>query len=284
MGTDQDSLDQLINRVITQTAPGRDACESGEWQCRLCRDCRCPERDLETVRQIMGAGADRVGSTLGTRRKPEMADFIDHTLLKPDATEDELRQLCAEAREYRFASVCVNPVWIAFCKEQLAGTNVMVATVVGFPLGAVPTEAKAREAAWAVQQGADELDMVINIGFLKSGRYKEVEEDIRQVVAAAGGKTVKVIIEAALLTDEEKIQGCVLAQRAGAQFVKTSTGFSKGGATVKDVAIMRRVVGSGMGVKAAGGIRTSEDARQMIAAGASRIGASASVAIAAGSG
>ena len=139
MGTDQDSLDQLINRIITQTAPGPDACESGEWQCRLCRDCRCPERDLETVRQIMGAGADRVGSTLGTRRKPEMADYIDHTLLKPDATEDELRQLCTEAREYGFASVCVNPVWIAFCKEQLAGTNVMVATVVGFPLGAVPT-------------------------------------------------------------------------------------------------------------------------------------------------
>ena len=150
MGTDQDSLDQLIARVITQTAPDREACESGEWQCHLCLDGRCPERDLETVRRIVDAGADRVGSTIGTKSKPEMADYIDHTLLKPDASEDELRQLCAEAREYGFASVCVNPVWITYCKEQLAGTNVMVATVVGFPLGAVPPEAKAGAEATVV--------------------------------------------------------------------------------------------------------------------------------------
>ncbi len=283
MTANQDPLDRLINQVITQTAPGQEDCESGKWQCRLCRDCRCPERDLETVRRIVGAGADRVGSTLGTRRKPEVAALIDHTLLKPDATQDELDHLCAEARKYKFASVCVNPVWVAHCKEQRAGTDVMVATVVGFPLGALPTEAKAGEAARAVEQGADELDMVLNIGYLKSGRYQEVEEDVRGVVEASGGKTVKVIIETALLTDEEKVQACLLAKRAGAHFVKTSTGFSKGGATVHDVAIMRRVVGPGMGVKASGGIKTGEDARQMIAAGASRIGASASVAIATGS-
>jgi len=283
MATNQDPLDRIINQVITQTASGQENCESGKWQCRLCRDCRCPERDLETVRRIVGAGADRVGSTLGTRRKPEVAALIDHTLLKPDATQDEIDHLCAEARKYKFASVCINPVWVAYCKELLADTEVMVATVVGFPLGALPTETKASEAAQAVEQGADELDMVLNIGFLKSGRYQEVEEDVRQVVQAAGGKTVKVIIETALLTDEEKIQACLLAKRAGAHFVKTSTGFSKGGATVNDVAIMRRVVGPGMGVKASGGIRTGEDARQMIAAGASRIGASASVAIATGS-
>lgn len=283
MAANQDPLDRLIHQVITQTAPGQENCESGKWQCRLCRDCRCPERDLETVRRIVGAGADRVGSTLGTRRKPEVAALIDHTLLKPDATQDELDHLCAEARKYKFASVCVNPVWVAYCKEQLADTDVMVASVVGFPLGALPTEAKAGEAARAVEQGADELDMVLNIGYLKSGRYREVEEDVRGVVQAAGGKTVKVIIETALLTDEEKVQACLLAKRAGAHFVKTSTGFSKGGATVHDVAIMRRVVGPGMGVKASGGIKTGEDARQMIAAGASRIGASASVAIATGS-
>ncbi|MEE9465332.1 MAG: deoxyribose-phosphate aldolase [Candidatus Neomarinimicrobiota bacterium] len=213
-----------------------------------------------------------------------MAALIDHTLLKPDATQDDIDHLCAEARKYKFASVCINPVWVAYCKEQLAGTDVMVASVVGFPLGALPTEAKASEAARAVEQGADELDMVLNIGFLKSGRYQEVEQDVRRVVEAAGGKTVKVIIETALLSDEEKVQACLLAKRAGAHFVKTSTGFSKGGATVHDVAIMRRVVGPGMGVKASGGIRTGEDARQMIAAGASRIGASASVAITTGSG
>ncbi len=284
MATNQDPLDRLINQVLTQTAPGQENCESGKWQCRLCRDCRCPERDLETVRRIVGAGADRVGSTLGTRRKPEVAALIDHTLLKPDATQDDIDHLCAEARKYKFASVCINPVWVAYCKEQLAGTDVMVASVVGFPLGALPTEAKASEAARAVEQGADELDMVLNIGFLKSGRYQEVEQDVRRVVEAAGGKTVKVIIETALLSDEEKVQACLLAKRAGAHFVKTSTGFSKGGATVHDVAIMRRVVGPGMGVKASGGIRTGEDARQMIAAGASRIGASASVAITTGSG
>ncbi len=283
MSVQGDALNRLIDQVISQSVVCGESCESGEWQCQLCTDCRCPERDLETVRQIIDAGADRVGSTIGVRKKPEVASLIDHTLLKPDASMDEVHKLCQEAKEYKFASVCVNPVWVEYCKEQLAGTDVLVATVIGFPLGALPAEAKAQEAAWAVEQGADELDMVLNIGFLKSGRYAEVEDDIRAVVKAAEGRVVKVIIETALLNDEEKVKACVLSQRAGAHYVKTSTGFSTGGATVHDVSIMRQVVGPTMGVKASGGIKTSEDAHKLIAAGASRIGASASIAIAGGS-
>ncbi len=209
----------------------------------------------------------------------DIAARIDHTLLKADATEEDIRKLCEEARQHRFAAVCVNPVWVSLCRQLLQDTGVMVATVVGFPLGALSAEAKAEEAARAVAAGADELDMVMNIGLLKSGRDAEVEEDIRTVVQAAGGRTVKVIIETALLTDEEKVTACTLAQRARAHYVKTSTGFSKGGATVDDVALMRKVVGDTMGVKASGGIRTAEDARKMIAAGATRIGTSAGVSI-----
>jgi deoxyribose-phosphate aldolase len=216
--------------------------------------------------------------------KPEddIASLIDHTLLKPDTTEKEIRNLCREAREHGFAAVCVNPIWVSLCHRLIKSTGVMVGTVIGFPLGAIPARAKAEEAARAVVEGADELDMVMNIGFLKSGRDAEVEEEIRGVVQAAEGRTVKVIIEAALLTDEEKVKACTLAQRAGAHFVKTSTGFSKGGATARDVALMRRVVGESMGVKASGGIKTGADARKMIQAGASRIGASAGIAIVAG--
>lgn len=217
--------------------------------------------------------------------KPEddIASRIDHTLLKPDATDEEIRNLCREAREHSFAAVCVNPVWVNLCRRLLKGTGVMVATVIGFPLGAIPARAKAEEAARAVVEGADELDMVMNIGFLKSGRDAEVEEEIRGVVQAAEGRTVKVIIEAALLTDEEKVKACTLARRAGAHFVKTSTGFSKGYATARDVALMRHVVGESMGVKASGGIKTSADARKMIQAGATRIGTTAGIAIVAGS-
>ncbi len=282
MNDRQIPLDRIINQVISQTVPDDENCESGKWQCQLCNDCRCPERDLETVREIVGAGADRVGSTIGVKRKPEIAAMIDHTLLKPDATETDIRKLCDEARQYGFASVCVNPVWIGLSRELLEGSNVMIATVVGFPLGAISAECKAEEAQQAVAAGATELDMVLNIGFLKSERHHEVEADIRTVVQAAGTATVKVIIETALLTDDEKIKACVLAQRAGAHYVKTSTGFSRGGATVADVALMRKVVGPHMGVKAAGGISTGDQARQLIAAGASRIGASASIAIATG--
>lgn len=209
----------------------------------------------------------------------DMASRIDHTLLKADATEDDIRNLCREAREYGFATVCVNPVWVNLCRQLLEDTGVMVSTVVGFPLGAIRSEAKAEEAARAVAGGADELDMVMNLGFLKSGRDAEVEEDIRVVVQAAGGKTVKVIIETALLTDEEKAKACQLARQAGAHFVKTSTGFSKGGATVHDVVLMRRAVGDSMGIKASGGIRTVEQVRRLLAAGATRIGTSVGVGI-----
>lgn len=209
----------------------------------------------------------------------DMASRIDHTILKADATEDEIRDLCREAREYGFAAVCVNPVWVNLCRQQLQDTGVMVATVVGFPLGAMSAEAKTEEAARAVAGGADELDMVMNLGFLKSSRNTEVEEDVRGVVQAAGGKTVKVIIETALLTDEEKVKACRLARQAGAHFVKTSTGFSKGGATVHDVVLIRRAVGDSMGIKASGGIGTAEQARRLLTAGATRIGTSAGVAI-----
>ena len=279
MANETTQLDRLIKQVITQTVPGVEPCESGAWQCRLCRDRRCYERDPKAVHNIVDAGADRVGSTVGTRHKPDVAALIDHTLLKSDATEEEIRRLCREAKEYGFTTVCVNPVWVRLCKELLAGTPVKVSTVIGFPLGALPTQAKVAEAAHAVAEGADELDMVMNIGFLKSERYQEVEEDIRQVVQAAAGNTVKVIIETALLTDEEKVKACILAERAGARFVKTSTGFSEGGATVHDVALMHQVVGGRLGVKASGGIHTGAEVARLVAAGATRIGASASIAI-----
>lgn len=280
--TDTQVLDTLIEQVITQTVPGDDACESGEWQCRLCNDCRCPERDLETVQRIVGAGANRVGSTIGVKQKPAIAALIDHTLLKPDATQSEIETLCREADLYSFASVSVNPVWVAVCRNLLKSSPVKIGVTIGFPLGATTTHSKVEEARMAVAEGASEIDMVMNIGYLKSGFYDKVEADIRAVVEVAEGRPVKVILETALLTDEQKIKACVLAKRAGAHFVKTSTGFSTGGATVHDVALMRKVVGDAMGVKAAGGIKSSEEAEKLIAAGASRIGASASIAIAAG--
>ena len=208
-----------------------------------------------------------------------LAAIIDHTLLKPETTESQIRKLCGEARQWRFASVCVNPRWVKVASEALAGCDVKVCTVIGFPLGADVTAVKVAEARQAISDGADELDMVISIGDLKAGDDEVVESDIRAVREAAGERIVKVIIEACLLTDKEKERACSLAVHAGADFVKTSTGFSKGGATVHDVALMRRVVGPEVGVKAAGGIRTREDALAMVAAGANRIGASAGVAI-----
>lgn len=212
---------------------------------------------------------------------PELARMIDHTLLKPEATPGQIDRLCAEARQYRFASVCVNPVYVRRGAEALRGSPVKVCTVIGFPLGANTPEVKAFEARKAIQDGATELDMVINIGALKAGETAQVAYDIRQVVEAASASTalVKVIIEACLLTDEEKVTACHLSQQAGADFVKTSTGLSTGGATPEDVALMRRTVGPEMGVKAAGGVRTLADARRMIEAGASRIGSSAGVKI-----
>ncbi len=210
-----------------------------------------------------------------------LARYIDHTLLKPEATEAQIRRVCEEALEYHFASVCVNPTWVPLVRDMLAGSDVAVCTVVGFPLGATLPEVKAFETETSIRLGAREVDMVINVGRLKSGQDEYVRKDIEAVVSVAHehGAIVKVIIEAALLTQEEKVRACTLAQAAGADFVKTSTGFGPGGATVEDVALMRRVVGDRMGVKAAGGIRTAEAALAMIRAGANRIGASAGVKI-----
>jgi deoxyribose-phosphate aldolase len=210
--------------------------------------------------------------------------MIDHTLLKPEATYAQIAQLCDEARQYGFASVCVNATHVKRCAERLAGSPVKVCAVVGFPLGATLPEVKAYEAQLALENGATEIDMVINIGALKSKDDDLVARDIGAVVrmARTSGALVKVIIEAALLTDEEKATACQLAKEAGADFVKTSTGFGPGGATARDVELMRRVVGPKMGIKAAGGIRTREDAEKMVAAGATRIGASASVKIVTG--
>lgn len=210
-----------------------------------------------------------------------LASMIDHTLLDPEATKQQIAQLCDEARRYGFASVCVNPSYVRLCSERLSGTTVKVCTVVGFPLGASSSQAKAYEAGKAIEDGAQELDMVINIGMLKSGDVAYVESDIRSVVSVAKqhGVITKVIPEAALLTDEEKKMACRLAVNAGADFVKTSTGFAQGGATVEDVRLMREVVGSSLGVKAGGGIRTQSQARSFIDSGANRIGASASIQI-----
>ena len=213
-------------------------------------------------------------------KKNALAKYIDHTLLKPDATEAQIEKLCAEAREYGFASVCVNSCYASLAARLLAGSDVAVCCVVGFPLGAATTAAKAFEAADAAQNGATEIDMVINVGAAKDGRWDDVEADIAGVAAAIEGKALlKVIIETCLLTDGEKIEACRAAVRAGADFVKTSTGFSKAGANAADVALMRKTVGPEIGVKAAGGIRTCADAMAMIEAGASRIGASAGIAI-----
>jgi deoxyribose-phosphate aldolase len=210
-----------------------------------------------------------------------IARLIDHTILKPEATRAEVSKVCAEARQYEFASVCVNPFWVPLVAGELKGSPVKVCTVVGFPLGATSTEAKAAEAELTIGAGAQEIDMVINVGALLGGEPEVVEADIRKVVAVshARGAIVKVIIETALLGENPKILACQLSQKAGADFVKTSTGFSRSGATVEDVALMRRTVGASMGVKASGGVRTLEDLKAMVAAGATRVGASSSVRI-----
>ena len=211
--------------------------------------------------------------------KKTIAAMIDHTLLKPEATPAQIERLCAEAAEYHFASVCVNPVYIPLAARLLKGTGVKVCCVVGFPLGAIAPEQKAAEAASCAAMGAEELDMVIHVGAAKVGDWALVQRDIEGVVKAAAGHTVKVIIETCLLTDEEKVKACEAAKAAGAHFVKTSTGFSTGGATTHDIALMRKTVGPEMGVKASGGIRDYETAMAMIEAGANRIGASAGIAI-----
>jgi deoxyribose-phosphate aldolase len=213
--------------------------------------------------------------------RASVAALIDHTLLRPEATAPEIRKVCAEARQHGFAAVCVNPYWTPLVTGELAGSRVKVCAVIGFPLGANATSIKVAEAAEAVRAGAREIDMVLNIGELRGGNHEGVLRDIRAVVDAAhqGGAIVKVILETALLTDEQKITACGLAKDAGAEFVKTSTGFGPAGATVEDVALMRRAVGSAMGVKASGGIRTLADLQKMVTAGATRVGSSSSVKI-----
>ena len=215
--------------------------------------------------------------------KKNVAGMIDHTLLKADATEAQIAKLCQEAKEYGFASVCVNPGYVPEAAEALKGTDVRVCTVIGFPLGATSSEAKAAETADAIAKGATEVDMVVNVGRIKSGNWDYVRSDIAAVVNAARGRALtKVIIETCLLTDDEKIRVCEIAKEAGADFVKTSTGFSTGGATAADIALMRKTVGPDMGVKASGGIHSTEEAIALIEAGASRIGASAGIAIISG--
>lgn len=259
------------------------ASPNGEHCKEECVEEICVRTCFDRIGRVISAGAERITSTLGhIPDDTSIASMIDHTLLKPDATPDQIAQLCYEARKYGFASVCVNPAHVKLCADLLRGTKVKVCTVIGFPLGASSPEVKAYETETALRDGATEIDMVINIGALKGQDHTLVARDIQGVVqvAHAAGAIVKVIIETVLLNDDEKVTACLLAKEAGADYVKTSTGFAGGGATVEDVALMRRVVGSEMGVKASGGVRTFEEAKSMVAAGATRIGASAGVKIA----
>jgi deoxyribose-phosphate aldolase len=261
-------LEELV--AAGAVAPARCACHGYTFEC-------CPDR----VQGVFDAGASRLGLHAPEGGEGGVASTIDHTLLKPDATADDIDKLCREAAEWKFATVCVNPTWVTRAATRLRGTGVGVCSVVGFPLGATTPDVKQYETRRAIFDGATEIDMVLNVGALKSGDVRLVADDIRAVVAACAerGVTSKVILETALLTDEEKVTACTLAKAAGADFVKTSTGFGPGGATAADVALMRRVVGADMGVKAAGGVRDLQQVRAMVAAGATRIGASAGVRI-----
>ena len=270
-------LERLIQIIVEEMAaagggraPTRCSCHSVLYEC-------CPSR----VAPVVEAGATRLGFHAVGGGAGNVAAMIDHTLLKPDATRGEIETLCREAKEFGFASVCVNPTWVATCARLMRGSPVAVCSVVGFPLGATTADTKQYETRRAIFDGASEIDMVINVGALKSGNLHLVESDIRAVTSACRESNVlsKVIIETALLTDDEKVTACTLAKAAAADFVKTSTGFVPGGATAEDVALMRRVVGEDMGIKASGGVRTLEGVKAMVAAGATRIGASAGVRI-----
>ena len=282
----REQLIEAVTREVLCRLGDRQACalrglEIDDAVCPGC-DGHCAESCPQKSRRVVAAGATRIGAGLGTTQVPaDLAHLIDHTLLKPEASEADIRRLCAEARQYGFASVCVNPTWVPLCAAELKETSVAVCTVAGFPLGATATSVKVFEAEQVVKLGAREVDMVINVGALKSSHYEQVESEIRALaeVCHRGGALLKVILECALLTDQEKVIACRLSQSAGADFVKTSTGFGPGGATAQDVELMRLVVGPEMGVKAAGGIRGYEDLQKMVAAGATRIGASASVKI-----
>ncbi len=273
--SDDDVSPEFLEKVLSDFYCYGDSCRG--WETNVITQ-------PKTVNNIVKVGAERIaaGKGIGDSLKDKnLASKIDHTLLKPDATPDEIKELCAEAKKYGFASVCVNPGYVQLCSSLLQGTDVRICTVIGFPLGSTTTEVKRFETEQAIKNSATEIDMVLNVGRLKQGDYNYVENDVMQVVQVAkqNNALCKVIIETALLTDEEKVKACLICKKAEADFVKTSTGFSKGGATVGDVALMKYVVGSKIGVKASGGIRSKEDAEAMIASGADRIGASASVKI-----
>ncbi len=273
---DVERLVAIITEEVLR-ATGGPVLPSGCCPCHGVHAECCPDR----LRGVLDAGATRLGLQASGAPAGSVAGLIDHTLLKPDATRTEIETLCREAREYGFATVCLNPTWVPLAARLLRGSPVGVCTVVGFPLGATTPDVKQYETRRVIFDGAREVDMVINIGALKSGDVRTVQNDIEAVTDAcrSAGALSKVIIEAALLTDEEKVTACTLAKAAGADFVKTSTGFARGGATPADVALMRRVVGAEMGVKAAGGVRDYSGAQEMVKAGATRIGASAGVRI-----
>ena len=271
-------LRRLVEIITEEViAAQRGAKAAAPCTCHSVRADCCPDR----LRAVVDAGATRLGLHATAGATTGVSAMIDHTLLKPDATRSEIEKLCREAAEFHFATVCINPVWVATAAARLRGTGVGVCSVVGFPLGATTADVKNFETRRAIFDGASEIDMVINVGALKSGDLRVVERDIEAVTDPCRqcGIVSKVIIEAALLTDEEKITACTLSKAAGADFVKTSTGFGPAGATAADVSLMRKVVGAEMGVKAAGGVRDLDGLRAMVAAGASRVGASAGVKI-----
>jgi len=272
----RDDLQHLIDVILSELA-ATGVRPHTRCRCHAVMDDCCPDR----LRGVIDAGASRVGVHALGGAPAEVAALIDHTLLKPDATRQNIEELCREAAQFKFATVCVNPVWVALAARWLSTTGVRVCSVVGFPLGATTADVKGYETRRAIFDGAREIDMVINIGVLKSGDLRTVERDIEAVTGPCRdcGVLSKVIIEAALLNDDEKVTACTLAKAAGADYVKTSTGFGPGGATAADVALMRRVVGAEMGVKAAGGVRDLQGLQAMVAAGATRVGASAGVKI-----
>ena len=284
MDLDRATIERLVERITKEVLILLQEEEASAQSGSECLDCNglCTEQCPDKTQEVIDAGATRIGNPLGsTNVAASIAHTIDHTLLKADASQDQIAQLCYEARKHGFAAVCVNPANVKLAAQLLKGSPAAIAAVVGFPLGATSPEVKSYEAQQAIEDGATEIDMVINVGALKSRDYELVERDIATVTRTCHNNRAvcKVIIEAALLTDEEKVKACQLAKAAGADYVKTSTGFGPGGATVEDVALMRRAVGPEMGIKAAGGIRSLETVKQMVKAGATRIGASAGVRI-----